>query len=119
MTSFLGCDCDCGIWDPDCDVVHTWGYGIAAPGQVGATLRLLDAERTAQLLKRFDKNQDHALSAPEMLRVRSQHPTDPKAHKERRGQRVTKNNMGQYPKQTLNKTLKEIQNGSCVLYADF
>lgn len=63
-----GCDCDCGVWDPDCDEGAGWSYGVVKDG---GEMDLLDTPRVEALLKRFDtKPIDHRLSFSEMLKVR-------------------------------------------------
>merc|ERR1719197_904119 len=51
-----GCDCDCGVWDPDCDADSTFGYVIE---DEGGKLRTLDTARMYELLSKYDTNYDN------------------------------------------------------------
>mmetsp|Transcript_141760 Transcript_141760/g.246825 ORF Transcript_141760/g.246825 Transcript_141760/m.246825 type:complete len:935 (+) Transcript_141760:3-2807(+) len=63
-----GCDCDCGIWDPDCEDGETkWGYGILEDKD---TIKLLDTSRTEALLKAYDlAPKDHELESAELFKI--------------------------------------------------
>jgi hypothetical protein len=72
-----GCDCDCGIWDPDCDKHFKWGYGKEVDNE--GKIELFDTDRMEILLRTYDKNpKDHKLGAEDMVDIlRSFSPTNP------------------------------------------
>jgi hypothetical protein len=73
-----GCDCDCGIWDPDCDSNVKFSYGIVQD-ETTEDMKLLDTTRMELLLKRFDvKVRDHKFDIEEMKDIRAIFdPNDP------------------------------------------
>lgn len=58
-----GCDCDCGIWDPDCEAGSDYGYTIST----GESVKALDKILMEQMLKKYDnKPYDHKLGSNEL-----------------------------------------------------
>jgi len=67
-----GCDCDCGIWDPDCDDGVRYSYGIVQ-NTTAKDIKLLDSTRIVTMLKRFDNSPfDHKISSNEMQTIRAE-----------------------------------------------
>eukprot|EP00746_Dinoflagellata_sp_MGD_P060367 gnl/MRDRNA2_/MRDRNA2_25620_c0_seq1.p1 gnl/MRDRNA2_/MRDRNA2_25620_c0~~gnl/MRDRNA2_/MRDRNA2_25620_c0_seq1.p1 ORF type:complete len:615 (+),score=98.93 gnl/MRDRNA2_/MRDRNA2_25620_c0_seq1:41-1846(+) len=67
-----GCDCDCGIWDPDCDAQSVWAYGVA---KEDGEIDLVDTARMEKLIKDFDNSPfNHHLETHELHKMNSSLP---------------------------------------------
>eukprot|EP00933_Yihiella_yeosuensis_P020559 TRINITY_DN1645_c6_g1_i1.p1 TRINITY_DN1645_c6_g1~~TRINITY_DN1645_c6_g1_i1.p1 ORF type:complete len:1406 (-),score=333.85 TRINITY_DN1645_c6_g1_i1:66-3776(-) len=66
-----GCDCDCGVWDPDCDAnlapIRAAAFGIRDTED--DDINLLDREQTVHLMREVDYSSDFKIDEGELKRA--------------------------------------------------
>lgn len=65
------CDCDCGIWDPDCDLPQYEALSKSTPSLLNSTeqILILDRKQVDEVMLNIDTNFNFILDADEVLKI--------------------------------------------------